>query len=96
VKLSVLSSAGVWWFAATVAGHRANEVSRVQFKDAGNFEIFEDMSNEWGDVWVFDPKADGPIQFPVTVQAFLPSGSSLTFVVNGLPATTVDSGAVFP
>lgn len=77
-----------------VVGQRAEEVAKVEVKDSGCVEDYEPMSNDWADVWVFDPNGEALV-FPLTVRASLPSGSSITFVVNSLPATTVDSGSVF-
>lgn len=94
VKLSVTASASEWWFAVQVVGQRAEEVAKVEVKDSGCVEDYEPMSNDWADVWVFDPNGEALV-FPLTVRASLPSGSSITFVVNSLPATTVDSGSVF-
>jgi hypothetical protein len=95
VKLSVEPGAGVWWFSLTFAGSRADEITKVELKDNGNFGTFKSMKNEWTDVWYFNPEAQGPLSFPITVKASLPSGSSVSFVVNGLPSKTVDSGALF-
>lgn len=94
VKLNVLSSSSTWWFATTISGHRAAEVVKVELRDDGCFGDWTKMDNGWGDVWVFTPSQE--ITFPVTVKASLASGSSLTFTVNRLPATSVDSGSVFP
>jgi len=95
VKLTVLPGSGTWWLAVEVTGHRSEEVVRVQIKDSANYGQFTDMANEWGSTYFLEAGAQG-IVFPATVQASLPSGSSLSFFVNGPSATVIDSGTVFP
>jgi len=97
VKLVVSPSAGVWWFSVQFTGLSANQIANAQVQDSGCFDAFADMTNEWGDVWYFSAGEKGPLTFPLTIKASLPSGASISFTVNSFSASssTIDSGALF-
>lgn len=64
-------------------------------QDSGVYSTFRQLTSEWGGVFTFNPTS-GTLVAPLTIKASLPFGSSLTFAVNTLGGTTIDSGSVFP
>lgn len=93
VKLNLYQGASLWWFATTLSGPRATEVTKMQIKDSGSVTTFKDMEKSWSDVYVYAPSP--ALVLPLTVRASLSSGSFIDFTVSGFSPSVVDSGVQF-
>jgi len=94
VKLNLYQGSSVWWFAVSLAGARASEVTKMEIRDSGTLTSFKEMTVGWADIYTYQPSA--ALVLPITIRASLPSGSSISFSVSSFSTPTIDSGVQFP